>query len=184
MFRQVSNFIHTGRIRTTAATPRSKKPGILKQAPELEIHDFLDMAIAQLGTPADQFFFVQIGAFDGREGDHLYRLIQQHRWHGILVEPQPPAFETLKQNYHDQPNLQFYNVAIGPQEGNLTLYTRKDGSVPIASVSKRLLVKPGHSKSEVVSIDVPCWTLEHLLQDAGAPDQIDLLQIDTEEFDF
>ncbi|MCG8653103.1 MAG: FkbM family methyltransferase [Pirellulales bacterium] len=184
MLRQISNLIHSGRLRTTAATPRSKKPAILKNDPSLEIQNFLEMAISQLGTPQEDFFFIQIGAFDGREGDHLFDLVHRHNWRGILVEPQRQAFDTLKQNYSGLANLRFFNVAIGPTDGELTLYTRKNGSVPIASVSKHLLIKPGHSRSEVIGVQVPCWTFDRLLMEADAPPRIDLLQIDTEGFDF
>jgi FkbM family methyltransferase len=150
----------------------------------LEIHNLLEMAIAKLGTPRDEFFFVQIGAFDGRRGDHLHRLIRAHHWRGILVEPQPQAFDLLKQNYAGEQDLRFFNVAIGPSNGTLRLYTRTTGCVPIASVSKHLLVKPGHSRGEILGIDVPCWTFDRLLQESGAPERIDLLQIDTEGFDY
>jgi FkbM family methyltransferase len=184
MLRQILNLIHTGRFRTVVSTPRARKPAILRDNPSLEIHNLLDMAIAQQRIAADDFFFVQIGAFDGREGDQLYQLIRENHWRGILVEPQPHAFELLKQNYTGENKLRFFNVAIGPRDGSLTLYTRKTGSVPIASVSKRLLVKPGHSRSEVIAIEVPCWTFDRLLQEAGEPKRIDLLQIDTEGFDF
>ena len=184
MLRQISNLIHTGRFRTVVSTPRTRKPVILRDNPSLEIHNLLDMAIAQQRTAPEDFYFVQIGAFDGREGDHLYHLIRANHWRGILVEPQPQAFELLKQNYAGEENLNFYNVAIGPTEGTLKLYTRMTGSVPIASVSKRLLIKPGHSRSEVIGIEVPCWTFDRLLREAGAPERIDLLQIDTEGFDF
>jgi FkbM family methyltransferase len=184
MLRQFLNLIHTGRFRTVASTPRARKPGILRDNPSLEIHNLLEMAIAQQGIPSEDFFFVQIGAFDGREGDHLYRLIHENHWQGALVEPQPRAFEVLKQNYAREKNLRFFNVAIGPEDGTLTLYTRKSGSVPIASVSKRLLVKPGHSRNEIVAIEVPCWTFDRLLTEAGEPSSVDLLQIDAEGVDF
>ncbi len=184
MYRQISNLIHTGRLRTTVSTERARKPSILKENPSLEIHNFLEMAIALTGTSPDDFFFVQIGAFDGREGDHLNSLIRRHHWQGILVEPQPRAFQALKETYREEQHLRFFNVAIGPEDGHITLYTRKDASVPIASVSRHLLVKPGHGRSEVIGIDVPCWTVDRLLQEAKAPEKIDLLQIDTEGFDF
>lgn len=184
MLRQILNLVHTGRFRTVVTTPRARKPTILRDNPSLEIHNLLEMAIAQQGTPSEDFYFVQIGAFDGREGDHLYQLIRANHWQGILVEPQPQAFKALKRNYAGEKRLGFFNVAIGPTDGTITLYTRTTGSVPIASVSKRLLVKPGHSRSEVVGINVPCWTFDRLLSEAGAPERIDLLQIDAEGFDF
>ncbi len=186
MLRQISNLVHTGRVRTVLPTPRKRKPAVLRDNPSLEIYNLLELAIARqrASLRSDDFFFVQIGAFDGQECDHLWELLQANQWHGILVEPQPRAFELLKQNYADQPNLQFFNVAIGPTNGTLTLYTRSTGDVAVASVSKRLLVKPGHPSSEVVGINVACWTFERLLSEAGAPEKIDLLHIDTEGFDF
>lgn len=184
MLRQILNLVHTGRLRTVASTPRARKPGILRDNPSLEIHNLLEMAIAQQGVPADDFFFVQVGAFDGMEGDHLFDLVHRYHWHGILIEPQPRAFELLKENYAREQNLRFFNVAIGPEEGTLTLFTRKSGSVPIASVSKRLLVKPGHSSSEIEAIEVPCWTFDRLMSEAGSPPRVDLLQIDAEGFDY
>lgn len=183
MLRQLSNLVSTGRIRTILETPRSGKPSILVQNPALEIHDFLELAIAQLATPAEDFFFIQVGAFNGREPDPLHQLICRHQWRGILIEPQPQAFQMLLETYSSQPNLQFFNLAIGPSEGQLTLYTRKGGSVPIASVSRRLVVKPGYARDEVIAIQVPCWTLERLIERADVPPRIDLLQIDTEGFD-
>lgn len=184
MLRQISNLIHSGRIRTCLATPRIRKPSVLRENPRLEIHNLLEMAIAQQGTPESEFFFVQIGAFDGREGDHLYDLVCEHHWQGVLVEPQTEAFSRLKANYASERDLQFFNVAIGPSDGTITLYTRTTGSVPIASVSKRLLIKPGHSGSDVAAVEVPCWTFDRLLAESGAPEKIDLLQIDAEGFDF
>jgi FkbM family methyltransferase len=184
MLRQISNLVHTGRFRTTLSTPRTRKPAFLRHHPSLEIHNLLEMAIAQQTVSCDDVFFIQIGAFDGREGDHLHQLIRTHHWRGVLVEPQPQAFELLQRNYAGQSQLQFFNVAIGPRDGTLTLYTRTGGCVPIASVSRRLLVKPGHSRSEVVAIEVPCWTIQRLLSESASPERIDLLQIDTEGFDF
>ena len=152
--------------------------------PARHIKSRTHLATSRLATPSSDFFFVQIGAFDGREGDHLHGLIRRNGWHGVLVEPQPQAFDFLKQNYADCRGLRFFNVAIAPANGTITLYTRNTGCVPIASVSKRLLIKPGHSRSEVMAIDVPCWTFDRLLDEAKIPGQIDLLQIDTEGFDF
>lgn len=184
MLRQISNLIHVGRIRTTAPTERAKKPSVLRDNPGLEVDNYLEMALAQLGIGDDDFFFVQIGAFDGLESDHLHQMIKSRHWQGLLIEPQPGAFKQLKQTYSDCPQLKFYNVAIGPEDGHLTLYTRTDGSVPIASVARRLLIKPGHSSKKVVGIEVPCWTFDRLLTESKTDQQIDLLQIDTEGFDF
>jgi FkbM family methyltransferase len=184
MLRQLINLRHYGRFRTSAPTPRAHKPALLKQRPELEIRNLLELGLAFQARPSKDFFFVQIGAFDGKSGDPLYRLIRRHHWRGILVEPQPAAFQQLQSNYAGEMTLQFFNVAIGPTDGELTLYSRKSGDVSVASTARHLLVKPGHSQNQVVALQVPCWTLQTLLAKAKAPARIDLLQIDTEGFDY
>lgn len=44
-------------------------------------------------------FFVEIGANDGEQHDHLRPLILGEEWRGIMVEPVPYVFERLRQNY-------------------------------------------------------------------------------------
>jgi hypothetical protein len=38
-------------------------------------------------TIGEDFFFIQIGACDGKEFDPIYRLVQEHNLAGVLVEP-------------------------------------------------------------------------------------------------
>ncbi len=185
MLRQLTNWRHYGRLRTLARTERTRKPHFLKQNAGLEIQDLLSFVVAQHARPDAEFFFVQIGAFDGRQQDPLFELVRERNWRGVLVEPQAEAFEVLKRNYQSQEGLQFFNVAIGPRDGEMTFFTRQDGLASIASPYRHLLVKPGlFRQEEVVQRQVPCWTLATLLERANAPDQIDLLQIDTEGFDY
>jgi FkbM family methyltransferase len=184
MLRQIRNLMHLGRLRTTAPTPRARKPDFLREHPESEVDDILSMAVASLGRAPQDFFFVQIGAFDGRMGDPLYRLVTRNRWRGVLVEPQAEAFEQLRQNYAGHPQLQFFNVAVGSFDGEVTFYTRKSGSVQHASVRRHLLITPGHGAGEILERKVPCWTPGTLLAHASAPASIDLLQIDTEGHDY
>jgi FkbM family methyltransferase len=184
MLRQIRNLLHFGRLRTAAPTPRTGKPAFLRAHPESEFDDILSLVVAAYGRPPTEFFFVQIGAFDGRVGDPLYRLVVRNRWRGILVEPQTGAFEQLKKNYAGQPQLQFFDVVIGPFDGEVDFYTRKSGSVQHASVTRHLLITPRHGVGEILERKVPCWTLATLLARANAPETIDLLQIDTEGHDY
>lgn len=184
MLRQLTNLRHYGRLRSVARTERIRKPHFLTENSEFEIQDLLSFVVAQHARPDCEFYFVQIGAFDGRQGDPLFDLVRERNWHGVLVEPQAEAFEVLKRNYQGQEGLQFFNVAIGPQDGEMPFFTRQDGLTSIASPYRHLLVKPGLFRREVVQRQVPCWTLSTLLERANAPDHIDLLQIDTEGFDY
>lgn len=184
MLRQVVNLYRYGRIRTNAPTPRLRQPKLLRQRPELAIRNLLDMVVAHHGKPAKDFFFIQIGAFDGVTDDPIYELVRKHQWSGVLIEPQLEAFELLKKNYGAQPGLQFYNVAIGPHDGEVSLYTRTDGMVQAASLESHLMNKPGRRQRSRDCRQVPCWTFATLLEKAQVPAQVDLLQIDAEGADF
>jgi FkbM family methyltransferase len=182
MLRQLKNLWHSGRLRTNSTTRRRGKPKFLQQNPELEITNALGMVVAELKIPPHQFFFIQIGAFDGVTGDPIHELVRQHHWQGVLIEPQANVFDVLKKNYADQPGLQFFNVAIGPQDGELTFFSRPHGDV-CASASKHLVQKPG-GRSDVRVNRVPCWTLKTLLDRVKPARGIDLLQIDAEGWDY
>lgn len=116
-------------------------------------------------------------------GDPIYDLVHRHNWHGALIEPQGSVFETLQRNYAGHEGLQFFNVAIGPQDGELTFFSRPNGDV-CASASAHLLRKPGGRKNDVQVARVPCWTLSTLLSKLKAPRRIDLLLIDAEGWDY
>ena len=184
MIRQLTNLVRLGRLRTAADTRHRRRPAFLKDHSEFEFRDMLELVATKHGRTDGAFFFIQIGAFDGRTQDPLFHLVREHRWKGILVEPQEQAFDRLTENYADQPQLTFFNVAIGPANGTVELYTRKNGPVLIASLHRHLLIKPGHGSGEIATRTVPCWTLGSLLDRAGAPDHVDLLQIDAEGHDF
>ena len=146
MLRQLNNLWRYGRVRTNSSTPRKRKPKILRERPELEFDVMIDFVQAHLGKPPGEFFFVQIGAFDGVTADPIYHLVRRYGWRGVLVEPQVEAFERLKQNYSGQPHLQFFNVAIGTKDGEISLFTRSGGMVQAASLESHLMNKPGRRR--------------------------------------
>ncbi|MCA9177781.1 MAG: FkbM family methyltransferase [Planctomycetales bacterium] len=182
MLRQIANLRRFGRIRSSSPTPRRGKPRFLKRNPKCEL-EVLPMVLASLGRAHDEFFFVQIGAFDGVSGDPLNQLIRRHHWRGVLVEPQGLAFKLLQETYRDEPQLKLLNVAIGAEDGELTLYSRIDEAVSIASTHRQLLIKPSEPASTVLEERVTCWTPQTLFREAGVPEPLDLLQIDTEGHD-
>lgn len=69
------------------------------------------------------FFFVQIGACDGKQFDPIYKQVKSKKLSGILVEPVPYLFARLKNNYANQDNLFFENSAITTENGNIEMYT-------------------------------------------------------------
>ena len=71
---------------------------------DLEL-DFLELAIKARLHDGNPFFFVQIGANDGRIDDPIYKLISRYRLKGLLVEPVPDFFESLVETYKDNSQL-------------------------------------------------------------------------------
>lgn len=184
MLRQLCNLWHYGRIRTNSPTPRTRKPSFLRQHPDLEISNLIDLVQSHYGKRGSEFFFVQVGAFDGVTADPIHHLVKSYGWRGALVEPQLEAFNLLQQNYAGHEGLQFFNVAIGPQNDEITLYTRPGGVVQAASLKRHLMMKPGRRGRALQPRKVPCWTFDRLLREAQAPATIDLLQIDAEGYDY
>lgn len=141
------------------------------------------------GTPSD-FTFIQIGANDGLTNDPLRRLILKYGFRGLLVEPQPGPFSRLVKNYSGRPGLAFENAAIAPMDGEATLYRFRPGAgVPawadcLASFSREHLISNfDNVKGEVEEITVPAMTFRTLLEKHRLA-TVDLLQIDTEGFDY
>jgi FkbM family methyltransferase len=143
--------------------------------------------------PAD-FFFIQVGAFDGLTNDPLHDLIVRFRWRGILLEPQREAFQALAANYRDQPQLILRNAAIAAACGTGRLYKiRGDApSLPAwapqtATFRRDVLLAHRDVIAEIDDLieseEVECLTFDSLL--APFPGRgIDLLQIDAEGNDF
>ena len=151
--------------------------------------------ISAFDRPGKDFFFVQVGAYDGRESDPIRDFVRERHWRGILVEPQPDAFARLKKNYAGCPGLFFENVAISTTSGDLPFYRLKDEHAHLFHAGHELLssLDPDHVlKHLTVPMDaatalectsVPCITFTQLLERHNAG-SIDLLQIDAEGYDF
>jgi FkbM family methyltransferase len=135
--------------------------------------------------------FIQVGANDGIFGDPLRKHILAHKWTGVLVEPQPEAFEALKSNYAGfEDRLSFENVAITGLSSTITLYRAKntfrkvEGSTiatsSVASLNPRVTsMQLGVKPAELEEISVPTARLDALVEKYALHD-LDLLQIDTE----
>lgn len=151
------------------------------------------------------FFFVQIGANDGRKNDPIYNFVTKYSLSGILIEPQKEVFEKLKKNYAAYNNLIFDNVAISNKDGVQRIYSIKksfqeiynkelgDDAASIASFKKSHIVK--HLKRHedffrdkniddyIEEIEIESLSFASLIKKHNIKN-IDVLQIDTEGFDF
>jgi FkbM family methyltransferase len=147
----------------------------------------LDLVLYRVTSRVPDFFFVQIGAHDGVAGDPIRKYVIKSHWRGLLVEPMPDFFRKLVENYRDEPQLTFENVAVAPHDGVMPLYT-VDGVAPdycmygMASFHKDHLLK--HLRGvPIKEIRVPTLSLATLLSKHFIT-KIDLLQIDVEGYDY
>lgn len=157
-----------------------------------------------------RFFFIQAGANDGVSNDVIHDFAVTLQLKGLIIEPQATAFEALKANYKGCANLIFDNVAISHEDGRRALYTikrdleflqyvnqaasfdrqhtvnllqthiTKQASPSIREEFKRLKLP---FEDCIESETVKTYTFTSLLEKHGIFGY-DLLQVDTEGFDY
>lgn len=143
---------------------------------------------------AGDFFFIQIGANDGRYRDPIYKFVKKYRWRGILVEPVSTYCEALRCTYAHCDGLTFENVAISNTGGSKKLYRIDDRArwiarwyKGIASFDRDHLLKHRFAfprlEDHIVEEDVQCVTLGHLIRKHGVQ-KIDLLVLEVEGHEF
>ncbi len=129
--------------------------------------------------------FVQIGANDGRTVDPLYPLVKPS-WSGVLVEPNPVAFEKLCDNYRNdkRQNMQFINAAITDKDGTCKIYCPNDASESVKSSVIKSVAKISvcKTKTELIACDVRSMTLAALFAQCSIK-ELELLLVDTEGCD-
>lgn len=142
-------------------------------------------------------FFVEIGANDGDQHDHLRPILDSTPWRGIMVEPVPYVFERLRANYDGRPGVVLENAAIADRDGQLPFYhlrkvqDRVAAGLPrwydgIGSFSKDAVLNHAALLPDIAQrltcVEVPCLTFTSLLA-KHAVDRVDLLIVDTEGYD-
>jgi len=154
----------------------------------------LDMILSHCRASHPDVCFLQVGAHDGMSGDPIFSLIEKHKLHGILVEPQRDIFEQLRANYSrfDPDSFSFVNAALSDHDGTAVLYRIKAGAqgpewlTQLASFDRSVVMKhaaivPG-IKSMIEAEEVPCMTFATLFRQTGVQ-HVDMLQVDTEGYD-
>jgi FkbM family methyltransferase len=163
---------------------------VVRWTPELnKPFAVLPLLIRERLARGQPFFFVQVGANDGVLDDPIRALVLEHRLPGLLIEPLPDMFEKLQVNYAGQPQLRFENTAVLENEGRITIHrVKRDAPVHehwhgIASFSRANLITQGVPAEHIAPHEVSGAPLAKILARHGVQ-QIDLLQIDTEGYDF
>jgi FkbM family methyltransferase len=142
--------------------------------------------------------FVEIGANDGEQHDHLRPMILEHEWRGVMVEPVPYVFERLRSNYATMERVAVENAAIADGDGLRPFYHLAPaadyeseglpqwydgiGSFSRDSVLDHQRLIPD-IESRLMQTEVRCLTFDSLCASHGL-DRVDLLLVDTEGYDY
>ncbi|HEX5377660.1 MAG TPA: FkbM family methyltransferase, partial [Phenylobacterium sp.] len=169
--------------------------------------DPFDVAMTALIARNPKAFFVQVGGFDGVSFDPLRPHVVAGNLSGVIAEPIPQYFEKLQALYAGSSRVTPVNCAISDADGERTIWkfnpeAVERGLLPphFAGISSFLMEdllketgvlgrsSPNAETTEalrtlVQPVSVPCLTLETLLTQRGV-DQVDILQIDTEGYDY
>lgn len=142
-------------------------------------------------------FFVEIGANDGRDFDHLHPFVARGGWRGIMVEPVPHVFARLQANVGHLDGVALENAAIAESAGRRPFFHLREATgterarLPdyydaLGSFSRDAVLAHRPQIPDVeerlVVTEVPTLTFDGLLAKHGAR-QADLVAIDTEGYD-
>lgn len=164
---------------------------------------FLDTYSKGLGR---QLSFIQIGGNDGFTNDPVHKFIKRDGWKGVILEPLPDIFESkLQRLYAKDQEVHTVNAALGTEEGSANIYrigfSNKRWATGLTSFNRNVLEKAFSSGlvaknlkkegiSEVPDVNEGIVTQKIAVTTAGSLmrkynlEQLDLLQIDTEGYDF
>jgi len=149
---------------------------------------------------------VQIGANDGISHDPIHKFIKRDRWKGVLLEPQPYVFKKyLAPLYAKDKFITTINAALGSKDESEILYkigfSNMRWATGLATFYKQELEKnfengsilnlcrkygitiPTNPEEWIKTEEVKIISTESLLQ-SNQINHIDLLQIDTEGYDY
>ena len=83
----------------------------------LEKKDRFSSILKKLNNITKNFFFVQIGGYDGVSFDLIHKYIEKYQWHGIIFEPCKHPFSQLQHTYKNNSNITLVNMAISNNSG-------------------------------------------------------------------
>lgn len=131
-------------------------------------------------------FFIQVGAHDGVMHDPLYPFLSKNECSGILIEPQEEILKIFRNRYKNRSNLFYYNLAVHPNQHKVKLYTIKNPSNYSQTGWATILsdrLSNIKSEKELAIKEVKAMPLMDIIKKSKFK-TIDLLQIDTEGFDY
>lgn len=147
--------------------------------------DILESLIYKNYRP--DYFFIQIGANDGKRFDPIFGIVNKLHLRGLVLEPVKEYFDELVENYKNTKVVPI-NKAIYTDNKKITIYrVINNSSLPewikgIASIDPDHYKKSNIDKLDIVEEIVDGITFDALLSEYHVIN-LDLLQIDTEGYD-
>lgn len=148
------------------------------------------------GCPAA--VFVEVGANDGEQHDHLRPFILARQWRGVMVEPVPYVFARLEANYGHLERVALEPAAIADRDGTLPFHMlcepapEERALLPswydgVGSFSREAVLRHARDipglEGRIVTRELPCLTFDSLCARHGIA-ALDLVLIDTEGYDW
>jgi len=136
-------------------------------------------------------FYLDVGALDGRMFSNTWHLENGLDWRGILIEPNPESFHQLSRIRDPQKNVLIQKAIVGQdskkdaKDYTRTLLAAHSMTIDLSSawdVSKQMneASKFMGSNQNFYTFTVPASTLEEVLIESQAPEEIDFMSLDIE----
>jgi FkbM family methyltransferase len=141
------------------------------------------LVLRHLVTPDFPKLIVDVGANDGFLASNSYPFITRG-WQAILIEPHPGVFRRLETRYKDNPNVTTVNLACADVAGRLPLFMGKEehtGSYSTLSTEDSAWFRQTRTDRFV---EVNVERLNTILTQNQCPQDIGILSVDTEGFDY
>jgi len=126
-------------------------------------------------------FFLEIGAFNGKDFDGLYKYTHSNNWTGLFVEPINEYFQQLQLNFQNIENKLFENSAITEEDKDYKI-KRINSDKHWAKGSSSLITNDTTNKYGYIEESINGITFDTLVKKYEIK-KIDVLQIDTEGYD-
>jgi FkbM family methyltransferase len=165
----------------------------------------LSFLISEYSNKNKNFTVIQVGANDGITHDPIHKFIKRDNWKGVLLEPQKHLFPGLCKLYRKNRGITILNAAVGYEDGSTNIYkigfSDARWATGLATFNKEVLQDafnsgyvlrnaekdnitiPENPEEQIIAEKIQVLSPANLLKTYSI-DHINLLQIDTEGFDF
>lgn len=141
------------------------------------------------------YYFIQVGANDGKSGDPIFHLVNLLGFRGVLVEPVPYVFKKLEFNYRKNKKVFLENSAISADDGRIDFFYLNEtadlktpswynqlGSFNLEVLNKHKESIPNFDKL-LTSVKITTINFQDILEKYKIKN-FDLIFIDTEGYDY